>query len=150
MRTNAYLNSQNGMTLIEVIVALSLLTFIILGLMFMVASSSKAVTTSKERSEAVSLASTFLELLGTVPYDELVEFDDVNTSNASTFPAQAQFKNICIAWRDQIADLMNYPTAYGIVEVETNTPVSGRTRITVFVFWSRGSDFRSVNIVEVR
>jgi|GEM_PF-3591489 prepilin-type N-terminal cleavage/methylation domain-containing protein len=147
---NAHLKDQKGMTLLEVVVAMSLLTFITLGLMFMVGSSYRAVTASKERSQAVSLSSTFLELLGTIPYDDLVKFDNVNTSNTATFPTNTQFKNICISWRNQIADLMNYSTAYGLVDVETNTPVSGRTRITVYVFWPRGDEFRSVNIVEVR
>ena len=147
---NAHLKDQKGMTLLEVVVAMSLLTFITLGLMFMVGSSYRAVTASKERSQAVSLSSTFLELLGTIPYDDLVKFDNVNTSNTATFPTNTQFKNICISWRNQIADLMNYSTAYGLVDVETNTPVSGRTRITVYVFWPRGDEFRSVNIVEVK
>lgn len=141
---------QKGLTLLEVVVALSLLALILMGLMFVVGSTSKAMTMSKDRDRATTLASTFLELLGTTAYDDLVVFNNVNTSNAgATFPAEPKFYNICDRWRSEIVSTLN-PEAFGTVRVETNTPVTGRTRITVLVIWERGDNQHSVNMVEVR
>jgi prepilin-type N-terminal cleavage/methylation domain-containing protein len=141
---------QKGLTLLEVVIALSLLTVIIMGLMFVVGSTSKAMTMSKDRDRATALASTFLELLGTTGYDDLIVFNNVNTSDANaTFPEEPKFYSICDRWRNEIKSTLS-SDAFGVVRVETNTPVAGRTRITVFVFWERGGSQHSVNMVEVR
>lgn len=144
------MRNQKGLTLLEVLIALSILTLIMMGLLFVVGSSSKAVTMSKDRDRATTLASTFLELLGTTAYDDLVEFNGINTGDpVSTFPTDPQFFNICERWRNEIETILN-PGAFGTVLVETNTPVSGRTRITVFVHWERGDIQHNANLVEVR
>ena len=144
------MGNQKGLTLLEVLVALSILALIMMGLMFVVGSSSKAITMSKDRDRATTLASTFLELLGTTAYDDLVEFNNVITSDpVGTFPTNPQFFDICERWRNEIETILSQD-AFGTVLVETNTPVSGRTRVTVFVFWERGGIQHSANLVEVR
>lgn len=143
------LRDQRGLTLLEVTVSLTLLSLVMLSLLYVLANSVKATNSSKDRLRATSLASSLLEYLGTTPTEDLTRFHGVDTREPGTFPGDAPSNAICLRWKSEIPANMKHPEAYGTVQVEANSPAPGRTRITVEVLWS-SEKLRRVSLVEVR
>lgn len=139
---------RRGFTLVEITVAIGLFGFIMLGLAAIASISSRGGYTSKQRTIATYLATQMLETLcaGNIPADDanMLAFDGVDTSN--TYPTGS----IAAIWAEEIRTRLRNSDARGTIAVESNSPVAGKYRVTVEVFWPTRSGESSVTIVGVR
>ena len=159
-------NSRAGFTLIEVLIALTILSVGLLGVALMQVSSISGTTFSREMNVATCLAQDMLEKLRTLPYTDTATDTALDTG---THPVKADVNRdldgdtlppfLAVDDKKNLIDergLTLGPALYTRTwDVNDNTPASDMKTITVTVSWEErggltGSTTRSVTITGVK
>jgi len=133
------LNQENGFTLLEILIAISLLTIGLLAVASMQVMAIRGNSFSGGTTEATKLAMDRIELLMTLDYDD-PDLDDTNDDGT------AGLNNADAATADQSRAYTNdNGLLYNIYwNTARNSPAPDTTTIRVFVIWSERGVQRSL------
>jgi type IV pilus assembly protein PilV len=133
------LNQENGFTLLEILIAISLLTIGLLAVASMQVMAIRGNSFSGGTTEATTLAMDRIELLMTLDYDD-ADLDDTNADGT------AGLNNADAATADQSRTYTNdNGLLYNIYwNTARNSPAQDTTTIRVFVIWSERGVQRSL------
>lgn len=144
---------RKGFTLVEVTVAMGILSFILLGLAAMAGISARGGVLSKQRTRATYLATQMLENLcdGNITEAMLLNYDNDNTADPSTYFLDPASKTG--EWANSISTQLQQD-AFGTIDVArvdaSPDRITNRYRVTVTVTWFNRGQRNSVTIVGVR
>ena len=142
-----------GVTLVEFLIATSIMAFVALGVAGMFPAAFRSVVVGGQVTKATVLAQEMMDMIRNDPFDSLVSrYNGFNTNSLSvTCPlADVDKGDTKKKWKcDLLADTVKtggrgLPAAYGTVAV--TSPMADLLRVTVTVFWDRNGA-RSVNLV---
>ena len=134
---------QTGFTLIEMVIAITLMASVLLTMSFALFGAMKGLTASRQRSAFVEIANGEMEKLRAVDY-ELVA---VKNSDVATYDAGPRYQS-----RDAV--VTNDPDAPGAVTIVTSSPVKGIVlpyTVRRWVTWTdttgaAGHQFKRLNV----
>ena len=141
-RRRPRLSRSNGFSLIELMVALVILSVGILSVGQLLVTSRRHATFSRFETMAVSLSQEITERMMSEPFDDMKSiFDDVDTADAGTI------NDSCRDWSEHLADLLG-SEGRGTVNVvdpieDPSVPV-GMYRIEINVSWVEGERARNL------
>jgi type IV pilus modification protein PilV len=126
-----------GFTVIEVLIALTVLAVAILGIASMTATGHGNVDKAGKRTMALTAAREMLEDVHAVPFANLANLNGFDTGNAGTLPAANPERDIARKWRYALAGAGN---GFNFTSAERaqwstlsmgNIPAGGRGQISV-------------------
>jgi prepilin-type N-terminal cleavage/methylation domain-containing protein len=122
-------SEESGLTLVEVLVALLILSFVALGTISLLGISIKQNKLALERSLATGLASGRLSQLMTLPFRPATDFADYQ------LPGEMVEDGPPATLASGFGEIPGYPDYRRVVTFEYDTPVTGMLRVRVDVFW---------------
>ncbi|MFQ5658088.1 MAG: prepilin-type N-terminal cleavage/methylation domain-containing protein [Candidatus Methylomirabilales bacterium] len=141
-----YGKNKKGLTLVEVLIAASILAITLLGVVAMFPSAYENVKYGGRISRATALAREMLETLRNEPFAILASYHTLDTSacGAETDP----IATTCQKWRDDI-DTVGLPSGTGSVAIciAPCTATNDLAQITVTVGWSERTGAKTVQLV---
>lgn len=121
---------ERGYSLVEVMVAVSLLSAVLIPIVLILSSSATSMSASSNRSVASNLAQEKMEELRNTLYDSIVNATDSKTVNRVTFTRETS--------------VMVAPPELGVA---TDASVK---KITITVSWQEDGKIRSISLVTIR
>lgn len=155
-----HITNDRGFTLLEVLVALTILAVAMMGLLSVVGSTSKAVDTAKRQTQAINISSEKMEMLKSVPFNNIQStdaLDSVPRTCSGTAPdfectptsATVTLGNMTYTWRYNVTyiDLDgdgNYLNSDGLFDQ------SDIKRMDIIVSWTIGTKNYSNTLSSLR
>ena len=122
-------NSESGVTLVEVLVALLILAFVALGVTSLLGIAIKQNKLALERSLATGLASGRLSQLSAMPFRPASDIADYG------LPGELVEEGPPVTLVAGFGQIPGYPEYRRTVTFDYDTPVSGMLRVKVEVAW---------------
>jgi type IV pilus assembly protein PilV len=134
------LKNQKGFTLIEVLVAIVVLSIGLLGAAAMQTTAIVGNTSAMNRSQALGLAEEMVDRIRVNAGNTPNIYDAINTSGAcgGGEPALGD----CTQWQARL-QASGLPNAFGTVAVTIDSPISKTATITITVTWGIGATGRA-------
>ena len=125
-----------GFSLIEVMVALAILSFGLLGVAAMQGVAIQGNAFAKDITVATSAAQEILERIRLHATSRIVlsAYDGMNTANTATAPATNPARSDYLAWQQQLATL-KLPSGSGTIDVQFDSPAPEMSTVTATVRW---------------
>jgi prepilin-type N-terminal cleavage/methylation domain-containing protein len=153
--------SQEGFSLIEVIIALALMGGVLLSIAGLFAYASKQVRSGRSSSEALAVGRQILEEMNDWSFNQTWQlFDPSGTFAVNTYTVDTDTNNtaFCTRWRTLLESKLG-ASARATIRIDslakTGTPPNlnaspRNVRVTVTVFWNEMARARNVAIGTVR
>lgn len=136
------MGNENGFTLIEVLIAITLLAVGLLGVAGMQTNAMMGNTFSRTGTEAVVLAEEMVDRIRTNAGTNPVVYNGIDTSGSCDL-TPTRLKNDCDAWKSRISD-SNLKNAVGTVSVAKDQPLENTATVEVKLTWGGAIGGRSV------
>lgn len=115
VKTRQGFNAEKGMSLIEVMIAMTILAIGLLGLAYLQASAAQSLGTSAVNSNAEFLASSMLANIWGGGNSNIKGFNKVDTSNTSTWPTSGVAALDVSTWASSLKNTL--PDGEGTIQV---------------------------------
>ena len=129
----AHRTSEAGLSLIEALITIFLLSFVGLGLMMLVTSGLHLNALAEERSIATSLASGRLQQMASLPFQPAVSYTNYR------LPEEIAAAGPPHTFTADYGTIPGYPDYKRVVTLNYGTPVAGLLSVEVQVFWRHAS-----------
>ena len=138
--------SERGLTLVELLIAASILTTALLGVAGMFPSAYQNVKYGGRISRATALAQEMMEILRNESFNTLARYHALDTSSCGS--GADAIATSCRKWRDDLNEV-GLPSGSGRVAVCTAacTSATNLAEITVTVSWSERTGAKTVQLV---
>ena len=127
---------QGGFTLVELLIAVTILSIGIISVGQIFAISSRNATFGRTETMAVGLAREIQEKIMSESFDDVISvFDNVDTDNPGTLT------NPCVIWGDHLRDQLG-PNGRGTIQIQTAEEdaeiLAGMLSVEVEISWKVG------------
>lgn len=135
-----------GFSLIEVLIAITLLSIGLLGVASMQGTAISANSFARSGTEAIQLAEEMVDRIRSNAGNDPILYDNIDTGGTCTGsdPALAD----CTAWK-AILESSGLQNISGTVDVQNDTPLAKTATITVTVEWGPNGDDRNVTFTTI-
>ena len=152
------IDSQKGLSLVEVILALGLLGAVMISIAGLFVMSQKQIESGKSSSEALSVARAIVEEMNGWSFHQtylLFGFDGA----AKSYSVDSRNNAACDKWQATLDEALGDGLAHAVIDIEalaqSGQPIpilqqSRVIRVTITVNWTEGLRQRSLNLAVVR
>lgn len=137
---------QKGFSLIEVLIAMTLLAVGLLAVASMQTTAMSANTVSRDGTVAVQMAEEMVERLRVNAGNFPVRYNLLSTSGTSCTTLDEPAKGDCLQWKSRLGNT-SLRNAIGTVGVVNNSPMENTATATITVRWG-GHSIQMTTIVE--
>lgn len=131
--------NQKGFTLVEVLVAVAIVSVGLLAVASMQSTAIKGNTSARDATIAVQLAEEMIDRIRANAGDAPGDYNGIDTNNNCTTPAGLADPVLgdCTQWRARLLDTtgLGLPGARGTVTVTDSSPIAKTAAITVTITW---------------
>ena len=135
MQRHANRQSEDGLTLVEVLVSLAVPAFIALSLMSMLSTSMHLDKLAQERSIATSLASERVMLFNSQRYQVAEDYANYRLTEETAVAADAD-AGTPATFTSDYGEVPDYPNFKRVVELYYDVPKAGMLKIETTVSWT--------------